>query len=465
VLRVLRPHAVRVVDSGLRLCAQSTMAERAATRRRFYYNIVEVQALQALAASIIHNVTAYIIHVVGLLISAPALLHFGAVLFGLAFGQLRLATAALALALRRASQREADYPQRTWRHYKANADFRHDFRFDRAHLPRLIRAMRLPETVTFKGYSFTADEAVSVLLLTLATNATLNKINQKFGIKRSKASTIMSWSVQVLHDMWYKPLFVTDFRRWTRDFPEWAAAVCQVQGGDDGTSYRGIVAFVDGTLNPTCRPPPWLQRAFYSGYKKKHGVHWQGTLALMGLLIDLAGPFEGRHTDKWMLNVSELTDRLKQALDWAVDNEGAPVTWPAGDIYFFGDAGYNRRLQMQVMHAKPPGRELTDAQTRVNLRLSKSRIANEWIFGRIGALWPYVACKTKLKVRVGNVGSVFIVATLLTNALTCLEGSATSKYFGLVPPTLEEYFDDAPAAASCPRARYENVDKYDQVDA
>ena len=148
MLRVLRLHAVRVVDSGLRLCAQSTMAERAATRRRFYYNIVEVQALQALAASIIHNVTAYIIHVFGLLISAPALLHFG-----LAFGQLRLATAALALALRRASQREADYPQRTWRHYKANADFRHDFRFDRAHLPRLIRAMRLPETVTFKGYN------------------------------------------------------------------------------------------------------------------------------------------------------------------------------------------------------------------------------------------------------------------------------------------------------------------------
>ena len=110
MLRVLRPHAVRVVDSGLRMCAQSTMAERAATRRRFYYNILEVQALQALAASIIHIVTAYIIHVVGLLISAPALLHFGAVLFGLAFGQLRLATAALALALRRASQREADYP-------------------------------------------------------------------------------------------------------------------------------------------------------------------------------------------------------------------------------------------------------------------------------------------------------------------------------------------------------------------
>ena len=46
-----------------------------------------------------------------------------------------------------------------------------------------------------------------------------------------------------------------------------------------------------------------------------------------------------------------------------------------------------------------------------------------------------------------------------------LEGNNTSKYFKLVPPSLEDYFGNAPAIASCPKAWYENVDKYDQTDA
>ena len=438
------------------------MEERAATHRRLYYTILEVQVLLSVAAFLAANALALVARVTAVLASAPRLLRFGLSVLDLACGQLRLACAAIALTLRRSSQADAPHVNRTWRDYKNNRDFRNDFRFSRDHIPPLIAALQLPAKIRSGGYTFTADDAISVLLFMLATDATLVKVNQKFGIKRSKASAIFRWTVHWLQDRWYKPLFVTDFHRWVPYFQDWARAVLEVQGGDDGTSYTGIIAFIDGTLNPTCRPAPWLQRAFYNGYKKQHGLHWQGTLAPMGLLIDLAGPFEGRHSDKWMLNVSEICERLKDALSWAVGC-GKPASWLLGTLYFFTDGGYNRRLVLHTIAQKPPGGELTAAQERVNKKLSKTRIANEWIYGRIGALWPYVATKINMAIGRGTPGSAFVVAALLTNALTCLEGNNTSKYFNLVPPSLEEYFGNAPAAASCPPAWYENVDKYDQT--
>lgn len=261
------------------------MDERAATHRRLYYTITEVQLLLSLAAVLTANALALVGHVTSVLSSAPRLLHFGMSVLGLAGNQLRMVYAVIALTLRRSSQADAAYSNRTWRDYKNNRDFRRDFRFDRDHIPRLIAALQLPATIRSGGYCFTADDAISVLLFMLANDATLVKVNQKLGIKRAKASVIFRWTVHWLRDRWYKPLFVTDFHRWLPCFEEWARAVLHVQGGDDGMPYTGIIAFIDGTLIPTCRPAPWLQRAFYSGYKKQHGVHWQGCLAPMGLII------------------------------------------------------------------------------------------------------------------------------------------------------------------------------------
>lgn len=441
------------------------MPERAATRRRFFYSITEVQLLHALAAAMINNALAGVVRVLGVLASAPHLLRFGLAIVALAAEHLRMAFVAIALTSRRSTQNEENYPQRTWQDYKAKRDFRKHFRFDASHMPRLIAALDLPAVARSAGYAFTADEAISVLLFALATDATLVSINEKFGIKRSRASAIFRWTIQHLRDRWYKPLLVTDFHRWASEFDAWAKAILDKQGGDDGTSYTGIIAFIDGTLNPTSRPPSWLQRAFYSGYKKQHGLHYQGCLAPNGILIDMAGPIEGRHSDKWMLRISEICDHLRDALAWAVQHGMGSADWILGGIYFFTDAGYNRRMHLHTIFAKAAGQTLTRAQTRVNRRLSKARIANEWIFGRIGSLWPYVASKTNMVLGRGTPGCVFIVATLLTNALTCLEGNNTSKYFGVLPPSLERYFGDAPDEADCPAAWWEVTDNYDQTDA
>ena len=47
--------------------------------------------------------------------------------------------------------------------------------------------------------------------------------------------------------------------------------------------------------------------------------------------------------------------------------------------------------------------------------------------------------KKNLKIGLSAVGKMYFVCALLRNALTCLYGSTTSSYFGVDPPTLQEY--------------------------
>jgi hypothetical protein len=168
-----RVPALRAARLNARPPRAGEMPERAATRRRYHYPILEVQMLYSLAGVLINNALAGVIRVLGVLASAPQLLRLALAIIGLAVGHLRLAFLAIALTFRRSTQAEEDYPARTWRDYKANSDFRKDFRFDRSRMPRLIAALDLPATARAGGYSFTADEAISVLLFALATDATL----------------------------------------------------------------------------------------------------------------------------------------------------------------------------------------------------------------------------------------------------------------------------------------------------
>ena len=364
------------------------------------------------------------------------------------------------------NQTDAAQPVRTWRDYAHRSDFRALFRFRAADIPALITALQLPPTCVSRHYRFTSDVAISVLLYTLARDATLLDLNQMFGLKRTKASAVLRWTMATVYERWHKPLFVSNFRRWAPLFPRWADAVYQRQGRP-GTGHTGIVGFVDGSFFMTCRPPGPLQRAFFSGHKWKHGVHFQGVLAPNGLLIDFCGPFEGRRTDKHMIRVSHLCDRFGACMDWASKQTWGSAAWLGQLYYLYGDAGYNRRAWLQTQFQCPAGGQLSVDQTACNYALSRTRVPNEWIYGRMSKLWPYIANAGHLHVGTGrrppNVTHPLFAAAILTNALTCCDGgNATSEYFGLtaeVPP-LDRYFCEAPPSDECPRAWYDHAEEY-----
>ena len=76
----------------------------------------------------------------------------------------------------------------------------------------------------------------------------------------------------------------------------------------------------------------------------------------------------------------------------------------------------------------------------LNDSMSAVRASVEWLFADIINYFKFLDFKKDLKRGLSQVGKMYIVCALLRNALTCLYSNSTAEYFGLVPPTLDQYF-------------------------
>ena len=103
----------------------------------------------------------------------------------------------------------------------------------------------------------------------------------------------------------------------------------------------------------------------------------------------------------------------------------------------YGDPAYPLRVHLQC-----PFRHgvLTDQMNAYNASMSAVRTSVEWLFGDMTNYFKTMDFKKNLKVGLSSVRQMYIVSSLLQNALTFLYGNQTSSFFDLEPPTLEEYF-------------------------
>ena len=75
-----------------------------------------------------------------------------------------------------------------------------------------------------------------------------------------------------------------------------------------------------------------------------------------------------------------------------------------------------------------------------NQSMSTVRESVEWLFNDIVNYFKFMDFKKNLKISLSSVGKMYVVCTILRNALTCLYPNHTSQYFNLDPPTLQDYF-------------------------
>lgn len=81
--------------------------------------------------------------------------------------------------------------------------------------------------------------------------------------------------------------------------------------------------------------------------------------------------------------------------------------------------------------------EPLDRRVRKNLEnvcLSSCREVIEWDYGDVGTTFSYVDYKKRLKMRKSPVGLVYLTAMIMRNAMVCLRGCNTSKYFNFNIP-------------------------------
>ena len=111
---------------------------------------------------------------------------------------------------------------------------------------------------------------------------------------------------------------------------------------------------------------------------------------------------------------------------------------PTGQpLCVFGDPAYPLRVHLQGPFKNA---HLTPQMQEFNKSMSEVRISVEWLFNDIINYFKFMDFKKNLKVCLSSVGQMYIVSALLHNALTCLYGNGTSKFFDVDPPSLEDYF-------------------------
>lgn len=207
---------------------------------------------------------------------------------------------------------------------------------------------------------------------------------------------------------------------------EFAAAI-HAKGG----ALDNCFGFIDGTVRPISRPTI-NQRTAYNGHKRTHALKFQSVTTPDGMIVDMYGPVEGRRHDCYLLRKSQLLERLEPL---TVDTNG-------NRLVLYGNPAYG---VSKLLLSPFKGAILTEDQARFNRSMSSVRETVEWGFQRIVSLFAFVDFKKNLKIGLQPVGKLYLVAAMLTNLNGCFYGTETSAFFGVPPPTAEEYL----ASANC----------------
>ena len=72
--------------------------------------------------------------------------------------------------------------------------------------------------------------------------------------------------------------------------------------------------------------------------------------------------------------------------------------------------------------------------------MSAVRAFVEWLFADIINYFKFLDFKKNLKIGLSQVGKMYIVCAIIRNALTCLYSNTTAEYFGVDPPSFQDYF-------------------------
>ena len=189
----------------------------------------------------------------------------------------------------------------------------------------------------------------------------------------------------------------------------------------------GCVGFVDGTFHGINRPGRdgyngLLQRLFYNGAHKLHGIIFEIITFPDGLIGHAYGPVSGRHYDLYLARKSKLRELL---FNGALKH-----------FRLFGDKAY-LGFGSRVVHPfiSPPSGSY---EAWFNTHTSAYRIEVEHNIGNI-----YMQCavlQNEMNLATQLPEAWFLVAVFIHNVHTCvMSNNQTALRFGMLPLSLRRY--------------------------
>ena len=158
-------------------------------------------------------------------------------------------------------------------------------------------------------------------------------------------------------------------------------------------------------------------------------MKFQGVVTPDGLFVDLWGPVSGTRHDNYMLAQSGLMQKLPTLIS------------PSGHPYcLYGDPAYGLSNHLVCPFSAASVGPLSPEMADFNKRMSHCRVTVEWGLKEMTGLWAFVNMKPQQRFLLSPVAKQYRVATLVSNWHSCLNGgNEISQYFGVLPPTFEEY--------------------------
>jgi len=299
-----------------------------------------------------------------------------------------------------------------------------EFRFELPHLSRLCTALKFPPVMhTRSRFLTTGEEVFLYTLRRLSYPCKLSSLAWESGRSISAQSEIFDLGITHIYRTFTHLRDGRSLECWARHFQRFAVAIHR--GGRKGSiPLRNCVGFLDGS-NQYVSHPHLNQGLLYNGHKRKHCVKWQGLMLPNGIMPLPFGPIHGSHHDSYMMDRSRVVPIMRRCCRLL------------GRVFqLYGDPAYPQSQWI----GGPFRHDGLDAEEALfNVRMSSTRIANEWGFGKIKLLWAFLDFENGQKIYLNDVQKYWPVAQILTNCHTCLYGSQTSVYFNVLPPRLEDY--------------------------
>ncbi|KAH9146647.1 hypothetical protein AeRB84_009494 [Aphanomyces euteiches] len=308
----------------------------------------------------------------------------------------------------------------------------HRFRFTIGQLRELVVKFRLPAFITTPSLdSVESLEAMALMCRRLAEPSRLSTVANEFGRSIEAISRVIRELVCVIYERYANTIYF--HKTLVQRRAELYANSIRVKSNMDG--MRSCVGFIDGTKHYVSRPGarqsdesvPFenLQRAPYNGHPRRHCFNYQAITTPDGLILSMYGPVEGRRHDATVLAMSGILDVFKD--DTMIRR-----------FCVFGDPAYGCG---DCIACPFPAAVLGSNEAWFNSNMSSVREAVEWSFHILKSLWSFLNFDKKMIVRTAPIGKLWLMATLLMNCHTCFRphGNQISMYFGVVPPTLDEY--------------------------
>ena len=320
-----------------------------------------------------------------------------------------------------------------------------------ADLLRLLSALRLPERIVLDNGSVTSgEEALLVTLYRLSFPRRLSDIEETFGRDYSHWSRVIKYTMQwIIKNWWY--LLSDNTEYWTDQIPSFYEAITakivelgfdfplRLLGFDSEQRTYRVFAFIDNTIIKTCRPggsaarrgpnaPRYhrlVQQAFYTGWKKVHGVKFQTVSLPNGMLYHVYGPVSCRRGDMFTLPHSQIQNKLKDVMASSFEVK----------YHVYGDSAYSRNDEI-TGHIE--GSSLTDRQKMENKCFNACRESIEWGNKEIKNFFKTSVYDTGLRLKAMEVAAILQCCIFFTNCLCAMYGNQTSEYFGYS----RDIFDD-----------------------